>query len=144
MKSMVGQSLRLAYLGEAALLMGRMDEALHHARCALEVARTQKERGHEAYALRLLAEIAARQEPLNIDAATASYRLALDLAEELGMRPLVAQCHLGLGQLGRRADQPHLAEQHLTAASAMFHEMGMPRWLENAETVTTQSPEARL
>src|SRR4029434_1829354 len=51
-KSMFGHSLRLAYLGEAVLLLGRTEEALHHARCSLEVSRTQKERGHEAYALR--------------------------------------------------------------------------------------------
>ena len=49
------------------------------------------------------------------------------------MRPLVAQCHLGLGQLGRRAGQHQLAERHLTVASAMFREMEMAHWLEKAE-----------
>ena len=132
-KSMFGHSLRLAYLGEAVLLMGRTEEALHHARCALEVSRAQQERGHEAYVLRLLAEIAAHQEPLDVEAAAAAYRLALGLTEELGMRPLTAQCHLGLGRLGLRAGQGQLAEAHLTAASAMFREMGMSRWLEKAE-----------
>ena len=132
-KSMFGHSLRLAYLGEAVLLMGRTEEALHHARCALEVSRTQQERGHEAYVLRLLAEIAAHQEPLDVEAAVAAYRLALGLTEELGMRPLTAQCHLGLGRLGLRAGQGQLAEAHLSAASAMFREMGMSRWLEKAE-----------
>src|SRR4030095_10331203 len=101
------------------LLMGRTEEALHHARCALEVARIQKERGHEAYALRLLAEIAARQEPLDVEATASAYRVALALTEELGMRPLMAQCHLGLGRLGLLAGQERLAETHLTAASTM-------------------------
>ena len=132
-KSMFGHSLRLTYLGEALLLMGRPEEALHHARWALETSRTQQERGHEAYALRLLAEIAAHQVPLDVEAAEAAYRLALDLTEQLGMRPLKAQCHLGLGQLGLRADQSELAEAHLSAASAMFHDMGMSQWLEKAE-----------
>jgi tetratricopeptide (TPR) repeat protein len=131
-KSMFGHSLRLADLGEAVWRMGRTDEALHHAHCALEVSRTQRERGHEAYALRLLAEIAAHQEPLDVEAAAAAYRLALGLTEELGMRPLTAQCHLGLGRLGQRAGQPQLADQHLTAASALFREMGMSQWLEKA------------
>jgi len=45
-KSMFGHSLRLAYLGEAVLLFGRTEEALQHARCALEVSRIQHERGH--------------------------------------------------------------------------------------------------
>ncbi len=137
-KSMFGHSLRLAYLGEAFLLMGRMEEALHHARCALEVSRTQREQGHEAYVLRLLADIAAHQEPLDVEAAAAAYRLALCLTEELGMRPLTAQCHLGLGRLGQRAGHPQLAERHLTAASAMFREMGMSHWLEKAEAARTQ------
>jgi dipeptidyl aminopeptidase/acylaminoacyl peptidase/tetratricopeptide (TPR) repeat protein len=132
-KSMFGHSLRLAYLGEAVFLLGRREEALQHARCALEVSRTQQERGHEAYVLRLLAEIAARQEPLDIEAATAAYRLALALTEELGMRPLMAQCHLGLGQLGRRVGHRELAERHLTAASALFRDMGMSHWVEKAE-----------
>ena len=137
-KSMFGHSLRLAYLGEAVFLMGRTEEALQHAHCALEVSRAQKERGHEAYVLRLLAEIAARQEPLDVEAATATYRLALDLTEELGMRPLTAQCHLGLGLIGRRAGQRQLAEPHLTAASAMFREMGMSHWLKKAESAKAQ------
>jgi tetratricopeptide (TPR) repeat protein len=137
-KSMFGHSLRLAYLGEAVFLMGRTEEALQHAHCALEVSRTQKERGHEAYVLRLLAEIAARQEPLDVEAATATYRLALDLTEKLGMRPLTAQCHLGLGLIGRRAGQRQLAEPHLTAASAMFREMGMSHWLKKAESAKAQ------
>jgi len=136
-KSMFGHSLRLAYLGEAVLLMGRTEEALHHARCALEVSRTQREQGHEAYVLRLLAEIAAHQEPLDVKAAEAAYGLALGLTEELGMRPLMAQCHLGLGRLGQRAGQQQLAERHLTAASAMFREMRMSQWLEKAEAART-------
>jgi DNA-binding SARP family transcriptional activator/tetratricopeptide (TPR) repeat protein len=132
-KSVFGHSLRLAYLGEAVLLTGRTEEALHHARCALEVSRAQREHGHEAYVLRLLAEIAAHQEPLDVEATAAAYRLALGLTNELGMRPLMAQCHLGLGRLGRRAGQPDLAERHLTAATTLFREMGMSQWLEKAE-----------
>src|SRR4029453_6479522 len=87
----------------------------------------------EGYALRLLAEIAAHQEPLDDEAAASAYRLALALTEELGMRPLMAQCHLGLGRLGLRAGRAQLAETHLTAASTMFREMGMSYWLEKAE-----------
>src|SRR5262249_55696148 len=132
-KSAFGHSLRLAYLGEALLLLGRTEEALQHARCALEVSRDQHERGHEAYVLRLLAEIAAHQEPLDVEAAAAAYRLALDLTEELGMRPLTAQCHFGLGHLGQRAGQRQLAEPHLTTATIMFREMGMSHWLKRAE-----------
>jgi hypothetical protein len=55
------------------------------------------------------------------------------LAEELGMRPLVAHCHLGLGKLYRRTGQPEQAREHLTTATAMYRETGMTYWLEQAE-----------
>ena len=68
----------------------------------------------------------------------AYYHQALALAEELGMRPLVAHGHLGLGRLGRRAGQHELAERHWTMAGAMFREMGMSHWLEKAEAASAQ------
>ena len=47
------------------------------------------------------------------------------LADELGMRPLIAHCHLGLGKLYRRTDRRDEAHEHLTIATAMYHEIGM-------------------
>ena len=41
------------------------------------------------------------------------------------MRPLAAQCHLGLGILHRRAGTPPQALDHLETARAMFREMNM-------------------
>ena len=55
--------LLLAYLGEAHLLAGRRDDALAVARRALDLAHRQKERGNEAWVLRLLGEIAAQADP---------------------------------------------------------------------------------
>ena len=52
-----------------------------------------------AYALRLLGDIAARREPPASDQAGDYYRQALDLAKELGMRPLQAHCHRSFGTL---------------------------------------------
>ena len=136
-KSMFGYSLRLAYLAEALLLTGRSEEALHHARGALEAARSQREQGHEAYVLRLLADIAAQQDPVDAAAAAAAYQRALELTEQLGMRPLMAQCHLGLGRLGQRTGQEQLTGRHFTAATAMFRDMGMSYWLEKADAART-------
>ena len=45
------------------------------------------------------------------------YRQALARADELGMRPLVAHCHLGLGKLYRRTGDGAKAEEHLTTAA---------------------------
>ena len=93
------QALCRLSLGEAQLLAGRLEEAHALAERALALAREHQERGHQAYALRLLGDIAARREPPESDQAEAHYRQALALAEELGMRPLQAHCHLGLGTL---------------------------------------------
>jgi hypothetical protein len=61
------------------------------------------------------------------------YRQALALAEELGMRPLIAHCHVGLGKLYRRIGSRQQAEEHLTTGVAMMREMEMGLWLEKAE-----------
>jgi hypothetical protein len=44
--------------------------------------------------------------------AEAHYGAALALASELGMRPLVAHCHLGLGKLYRRTGKRQQAQEH--------------------------------
>ena len=129
-----GKSLRTIWLSEAYLLAGREADAHTAAQRALALARQYKERGHEAYTLRLLGEIAAREDPLDIGKAENHYRQALALAEELGMRPLIAHCHVGLGKLYRRMGSRQQAEEHLTTATAMMREMEMVLWLERAET----------
>ena len=99
-------------LGEAYLWTGRLEEATRLAERVLALSRDRKERGNQAWALRLLGEIAVQREPPETDQAEAHYRQALALAEELGMRPLQAHCHLGLGTCilrwtGRRRPAPN-------------------------------------
>jgi hypothetical protein len=55
------------------------------------------------------------------------------LGSEIGSRPLVAHSHLGLGKLYRRTGKREQAQEHLTTATAMYREMGMTYWLEQAE-----------
>ena len=109
-----GKSQRTIWLSEAYLLAGREADARAAAQRALGLARHHKERGYEAYTLRLLGEIAAREDPLDIGKAENHYRQALALAEELGMRPLIAHCHVGLGKLYRRTGNQQQAKEHLT------------------------------
>src|SRR5262249_41406497 len=95
-----GNSRRLdRLLGEAQLLAGCLDEAHAVVERSLALTRAHQERGHQAYALHLLGAIAARRDPPEAEQAVARYQQALALAEELGMRPLVAHCHHGLGTL---------------------------------------------
>jgi class 3 adenylate cyclase/tetratricopeptide (TPR) repeat protein len=129
-----GQSLRTIWLSEAYLLAGREADARAAAQRALGLARQHKERGHEAYTLRLLGEIASREDPLDIEKAADHYRQALALAEALGMRPLIAHCHVGLGKLYRRIGNTQQSRTHLTDGVAMMLEMEMGLWLERAQT----------
>ena len=96
---LVNLALFTSFLGEAQLLAGHLEEALSVAAQALALTRDRKERGHEAWALRLLGEIHAYRDPPEAEVAEEYYRESLTLAEELGMRPLVAHCHFGVGTL---------------------------------------------
>jgi class 3 adenylate cyclase len=131
--SQEGRSLRTIWLSEAYLLAGREADARAAAQRALGLARRHNERGHEAYTLRLRGEIAAREDPLDIGKAEDHYRQALALAEELGMRPLIAHCHAGLGKLYGRTGNREAANEHLTTATTMMREMQMGLWLKKAE-----------
>ncbi len=121
------------YLSEALLKAQQMDEAAAVARRGLTLSLERCERGTEARARYVLGEIAANDIDGNGSAAEEHYREALALAEEIGMRPLVAQCHLALATLGRQRGEPRARREHLATASAMFHELGMLSWSERAE-----------
>jgi tetratricopeptide (TPR) repeat protein len=125
-------------LGEAQMLTGRLEEAYALAERALALARTHQERGHQAYALRLLGEIAAQHDPPDVGQAEASYRQALALANELGMRPLQAHCHRGLGRLYDRLGQQESARSGLSTAIELYRAMEMTFWRPQAETALTQ------
>jgi DNA-binding NtrC family response regulator/tetratricopeptide (TPR) repeat protein len=126
-------SISVVQLGEAYLLADQVEAAHACADRAARLARERGERGHEAWALRLLGEAASAQSPPAVAAAEAHYDAAMALGSELGMRPLVAHCHLGLGMLSRHISDDAKAHQHLTTATTMYREMGMTFWLEKAE-----------
>jgi tetratricopeptide (TPR) repeat protein len=122
-------------LGEAQVLAGRLEEAHTLAEHVLALTRERQERGNEAYALRLLGEIAAWRERPEEAQAAAYYRQALALAEELGMRPLQAHCHHGLGRLYAKTGQAEPACAELATAIALYRAMDMTFWLPPAEAV---------
>ena len=128
-----GAVLRSLFLTavQMALLAGEVDRAIPMAAAALNHSRESGLRDVEAVTLQLLAEITAA----GPDAASAEayYDAAIALAGELGLRPLVAHCHLGLGKLYRRTGKREQAQEHLTTATTMYREMDMRFWLEQAE-----------
>ena len=136
----IHRPLLLAYLGEAHLRAGRRNDAVAVARSALDLAHRQKERGNEAWVLRLLGDIAAHANPPEPDSAEGHYTQALARADELGMRPLAAHCHFGLGTLYRGTGHGVKAQEHLTTAARMYGEMDMNFWLKKAEAELGASP----
>jgi len=125
-------------LGEAHLRAGSLEEAYTLAEHTLTLAREHQERGNQAYALNLLGDIAAQCNPLHVEEAETYYRQALALAEELGMRPLVAHCHHGLGTLYAKLGQGEQARAELSTAIELYRTMDMTFWLPQAETLLVQ------
>jgi len=135
-------ALRMTMLGEAHLLAGRVDQAQRCVDRALALAAAGEEHGSRAWTLRLAAEIALASGPAHADQAAERFQAARALADEHGMRPLRARCHLGLGRLYRRLDHLEDARVELSAAISITREMGMAHWLLEAETELAQASTA--
>jgi class 3 adenylate cyclase/tetratricopeptide (TPR) repeat protein len=133
-----GNAARLARLSEVCRLAGRGEEAWQHAHQALDLARQQKARGDEAHALYQLGAVHAHASPSDAMQAEAHYRQALALADTLGMRPLQAHCHRGLGTLYAATGQREQACIALSTAREMYQAMAMTFWLPQTETALAQ------
>jgi tetratricopeptide (TPR) repeat protein len=131
-------SYHVARLSAVCLLAGRVDEAMQHARQALALAWQYGERGHEEFALCQLGAVHAQADPPEVAQSEARYREALALAEALGMRPLQAHCHHGLGTLYARSGQREQARAALVTAIALYRAMAMTFWLLQAEAALTR------
>jgi class 3 adenylate cyclase/tetratricopeptide (TPR) repeat protein len=126
-------NLNLFYyaLGRACLLLGLRDEARRLGDRSLEFCSSQP--GFAAHALHLLGDVAVHPGQFHAERGETHYRQALAIAEGLGMPPLVAHCHLGLGKVNLRTGKRDQAHDHLTVAMTMYRDMDMPFWLEQAE-----------
>jgi DNA-binding SARP family transcriptional activator/tetratricopeptide (TPR) repeat protein len=133
-----GFSVHLSQLylrwAEALRLVGRLEEALERARRARDLAADAGERANEARALHLLAALESDAEPSSFATAAARYERPLALATALGMRPLLARCHLDVGTLPHSPKDEPEVRSHLLAAVALFQEIDAPYWLDKAET----------
>jgi tetratricopeptide (TPR) repeat protein len=128
-------------LGEAHLLAGRIEKEHALAEQVLALAREHQERGNQAYALRLLGDIAIHRATPEVEEACEYYRQAITLADELGMRPLQAHCHRGLGTLYTKMGQREQACAGLSIAIELYKAMDMTFWLPEAEAALAQVEE---
>jgi tetratricopeptide (TPR) repeat protein len=129
----------VAWLSEICRLAGRRDEAWQHARQALDLARQLKARGEEAVALHQLGVVHAHVDFPDAEQAEAHYQQALVLAEALGMRPLQAHCHFGLGTLYTKIGRREQARAELSAAIDLYRAMEMTFWLPQAEAALAEA-----
>ena len=117
-------------LGRACLALERLDQAKRFG--DLAVKHSPHQPGFRAHGLQLLADIAAHDHRCDLEASEASYHAALALGEPRGMRPLVAHCHRGLAKLYQRRGERQKAQEHSTAAIAMYRDMNMRFWLAHS------------
>ena len=117
---------------EGSFLAGNIQDARRTADKALELALASGERGNEGGIRLPLAEISASEDSRELEPAASLYERAKTLAEELGMRPLIAHCPVGLGRLYRRAGKQQEGQEHLTIATTMYREMDMRFYMEQA------------
>jgi tetratricopeptide (TPR) repeat protein len=128
-------SLSTAWLSEGHLLAGHLEQADVLAARALKIAREHKEHAHEAWALKLLGDVALDHNPPKTQQAESYYRKASALSLELGMRPLQAHCHLGLGKVYAAVGATEQARVEMTAAIDLYRSMEMNLWLARANAV---------
>jgi hypothetical protein len=117
----------------AYLAAGCLAEATGEVDKGLAMVTERQASGYRGPLLRLQAEILMRQEPLNAETAGERLREALALTTELGMRPEIARCRLGLARLHCRIGGIAAGAEHLAAAVALFRELGATFWAERAE-----------
>ncbi len=125
-------SLRLAWLGEACLLAGQREAAHEHGQRALDLANDAGERGYQAWALKLLGDVA---QELSLDHAQSRsyYDQSMMLATQLEIRPLQAHLQLSYGRLHRRANQFKRARSEISKARENYQSMEMSIWKSAAE-----------
>ena len=128
----------VAWLSEVSLLADRLEDAHTRAAQAVDLARQYQQRGTQAWALWILGASTARQAYPASEPAAAHYQQALALAKELGMRPLAAHCHRGLGMLYAATGQREQARTALSTAIEMYHAMEMTFWLPETEAALAQ------
>jgi tetratricopeptide (TPR) repeat protein len=132
-----GHMNTLKWLGRAYLALGQLDKAQ---RLADHVTGLWPDRdGQVVHFLRLLGDVATYSDRFDAETGEAHYGMALALAEPLGMRPLLAHCHLGLGKLYQRTGKRKQAREHLTIAITLYREMDMPFYLKQADAAQVVS-----
>jgi class 3 adenylate cyclase/tetratricopeptide (TPR) repeat protein len=118
----------LTVLADAYRVTGEINLAMETISRALKLASKSEERGFESWAMVVMARINADAD--RIEEARQWYQRTLKQASELSMRPLVAHCHQGLGDVHRRFGKNGAAQSAFDTAREMYRSLGMIRFAE--------------
>ena len=124
----------LTALAEAYHLKGQTEKAIHNLKEALNIFHQKGERGFGAWALYYMAKIQSQEESEQVQQSINSYRRVKEQAAELGMRPLLAHCHMGHGQVYIKKGKTSEARSELSAAMDLYRFMGMSLWMPQVES----------
>ena len=120
-----GEAWSSAYLGFAKLLDNNYEGMLDHARGVLELARKHMYRAIEVDALHLLGDVYRKGPAPAQDEAERHYLQAREMCVELGLRPELARCEIGLGQTLVQSGRQAEAERLFDSASQLCRSMGL-------------------
>jgi tetratricopeptide (TPR) repeat protein len=139
LESSIGSSIHpITALSEAYRLSGQIAKAIRTAEEALRLYRQTQEHCFGAWALYVKAKIQSENGSGQIEQATHTFRQAIDLAQELKMRPLLAHCSLELGQFYTRRGEYEKACSELMKAIDLYRSLGMRFWQPKAEALLSK------
>ncbi|MBI2207192.1 MAG: AAA family ATPase [Candidatus Rokubacteria bacterium] len=124
------RALWIGLLAEALLVNGQTAQAVEIAERALVLATNTKESGNHTRALALLGRASIQLGPRGVEHAHEYLRQALEQAERLRMRPLVAHCYHALSALARKQGDDGRAAGFMDTACTLAQELGMRFWWE--------------
>jgi class 3 adenylate cyclase/tetratricopeptide (TPR) repeat protein len=119
----------LTALAEASLLAGDAEKALSGVTEALRQTEKYHERGEEAYARWLQATILSVSGE-DFAVASNAFKDAAGLAAELGLKPLLAHCYLGLGDLDARCGGTRTRSDHRERGFMLLETLHMRQWID--------------
>jgi PAS domain S-box-containing protein len=129
----LGKSMGMVWEVETYRLGGKCSEATTLAHRFLKISIESKDKGSEAWIRCLIGDLLTSTDTSTSMESEASYRHALSIALELGMRPLQARCHLGLGQFYACSGNITAAQSEFRSASALYHDISMPYWAQKSD-----------
>jgi len=124
----------LTALAEVYRSKGQIERAILNAEEALSISRRKGEHGFGAWALYYMAKIQSGETPEQMQQAIQLYGKAIERARDLGMRPLLAHCHLGLGQLYLKKGRSKEAHSELSVALDLYRSIDMSFWVPQVES----------